>query len=365
MAAAVSPMHPPRRDAGSARGLAILAALAVLAGLVLYFMAWMFELEDAVWNAGLDDAAWEFESEEGWWTAAPKPPQAWLKLDAPKAAEFARQRPSPAVTSIAAPDPELLEPGAQGRLPRLGPDGRQAWRVYRRPFDGRDRRPRIAVVVTGLGLSDAATRRAIEKLPGAVTLTFVPYAESLERWLDAARDAGHEVLLEVPMEPQGYPRDDPGPSTLLTSLDARRNIERLEWVLSRAAGYVGASNLMGSRFAAEPESLRPIFETLKRRGLMFLDGRTEGRLPAAKLAADLELPYAANDLRIDLEASRAAIDDALKELERRARENGFALGMAYAYPVSVERIAQWATTLERKKIALAPVTALTDKQAVP
>ncbi len=166
------------------------------------------------------------------------------------------------------------------------------------------------------------------------------------------------------MEPQGYPRDDPGPSVLLTSLDAQTNIERLEWVLSRGAGYVGASNLMGSRFAAEPNSLRPIFETLKRRGLMFLDGRTEGRLPAAKLAADLELPYAGNDVQIDLEASRAAIDAALEALERRAKEYGFALGMAYAYPVSVERIARWATTLERKKIALAPVTALTDKPAV-
>ena len=30
-----------------------------------------------------------------------------------------------------------------------------------------------------------------------------------------AREAGHEVLLEVPMEPFDYPDNDPGPQTLL------------------------------------------------------------------------------------------------------------------------------------------------------
>ncbi|MFQ5954535.1 MAG: divergent polysaccharide deacetylase family protein [Kiloniellales bacterium] len=353
MAPPVTPMHRCEGSAGSARGVAILASLASLAVFAVFIAAWVFELEDAAWNAGLGDPAWEFEPDQRWWDAAPRPPQAWLKL------------PPPAGAPIVGPDPKLLEPGAHGRLPRVGPDGRQAWRVYRRPFDSQDGRPRIAVVVTGLGLSRAATERAIERLPGAVTLTFAPYAKRLDRWLEQARDAGHEVLLDLPMEPRDYPRDDPGPYTLLTSLSAAQNLERLEWALSRGVGYVGASNLMGTRFASEPESLKPVFETLKRRGLLFLDSRTEGRVLAARLAADLELPYAVNDVQIDLEASRAAIDGALEDLERRARENGYALGMAVPYPVSVERIAQWAATLERKKIALAPVTALVNKQPLP
>lgn len=270
------------------------------------------------------------------WDVAREPPQAWLKLPPPPASE------QPAAT-----------------------DRRDAWQVHGRPFDGQDPLPRIAVVVTGLGLSATATEAAMRQLPGAVTLTFAPYAKRLDEWIAQARAAGHEVLLDLPMEPRDYPRDDPGPYTLLTSLSPDQNLARLDRVLSRGTGYVGVNNMMGSRFAATPQSLRPIFEHLKRRGLMFLDGRTEQRVVAAQLAAELALPYAVNNVQIDAEANRLAIDAALIELERQARNTGFAIGMASPYPVTLERLARWITTLPRKKLALAPVTAVVDRQPVP
>ncbi len=268
------------------------------------------------------------------WGVAREPPQAWLKLPPPSE--------QPAAT-----------------------DQRDAWQVHGRPFDGQDPRPRIAVVVTGLGLSATATEAAMQQLPGAVTLAFAPYAKRLDEWIAQARAAGHEVLLDLPMEPRDYPRDDPGPFTLLTSLSPEQNLARLDKVLSGGTGYVGVNNMMGSRFAATSQSLRPIFETLKRRGLMFLDGRTEQRVVAAQLAVELALPYAVNNLQIDAEASHLAIDAALRELERQARNTGFALGMASPYPVTLERLAHWVTTLQRKKLALAPVTAVVDKQPLP
>ncbi len=276
-------------------------------------------------GAGL--AAWMVLSDDIVWGRSTKPPEAWLKL------------------SVA--------------------DRRQPWQVHRRAFDGTDVRPRIAVVVTGLGLSDSATEAAMQQLTGAVTLSFTPHSKRLVHWIALARGAGHEVLLELPMEPRDYPRDDPGPYTLLTSLSPEQNLQRLDTVLERSTGYVGVNNLMGSRFATEPSRLRPIFADLKRRGLLFFDGRTEERIVAAQLAAELVLPYAVNNVHIDLEASRLAIDVALADLERYARGTGFAVGIASPYPVSLELIGQWITTLERKGFALAPVTAVVNKQPVP
>ena len=109
------------------------------------------------------------------------------------------------------PAPELVEQSNQGPLPKVSSDGRMSWQVYARPSDPGDGRPRVAIIFGGLGLSRAATEAAINRLPGAVTLAFDPYAEGLEDWVVVARKVGHEVLMGLPMEPEDFPQRDPGP----------------------------------------------------------------------------------------------------------------------------------------------------------
>ena len=97
------------------------------------------------------------------------------------------------------------------------------WRRFAAVYDATDVRPRIAVVLTGLGLSAEATDTAIRELPAPITLSFTPYADRLDHWMGLARVNGHEVLLDLPMEPTNFPYDDPGPQTLLTQLDAAKS----------------------------------------------------------------------------------------------------------------------------------------------
>ena len=261
-----------------------------------------------------------------------------------------------------APDPALVTEGQNGLLPVIAPDGRRAWQAYARPFEGLGGRPRIAIMLAGLGLSRSATKAAIQQLPGSVTLGFAPYARGLEAWMNEARVAGHEVFLEIPMEPFDYPDSDPGPHTLLTSLDHSDNIDRLDWLLSRTAGYVGVTNFMGDKFTSSPESLGPVLEALRDRGLMFLDARTSRESVAGDLATQIELPRALNNRFLDNEASRIAIDARLLELEEISKTVGYAVGIGFPYPVTLERIARWSATLDEKGIDLAPMSALADLQ---
>lgn len=263
-----------------------------------------------------------------------------------------------------APDPALIERGREGPLPVIGPDGRQPWKVYARPFDDADTRPRIAVVITGLGLSGAATETAIQQLPGAVTLAFSPYAKNLDQWMSLARTAGHEVLLDLPMEPIDYPRHDPGPYTLLTSLDPKQNLFKMQWLLSRGTGYVGVTNQMGSRFTTSGSDLEPVIKTMKSRGLLFLDSRASDQSVAAKMAQQVDMPWAVNNRFIDAEASRPAIDARLAEIEEIAKKSGYAVAMGSAYPVTMERIAAWIPEAEKRGFAIAPVSAIANKQAL-
>ena len=238
-----------------------------------------------------------------------------------------------------------------------------AWRRYAAPFDTSDTRARIAVVVTGLGLSDTATEAAIRTLPAAVSLSFTPYAKNLESWVTLARSNGHEVLLDLPMEPTTFPNDDPGPRALITSLSAQENQERLDWILDQADSYVGLAGYMGSRFSASEEQLRPVFQALKDRGLLYLDNRPADGYVAARLARKMGLVHAVNNRRIDdRQASRLTIDARLAQIERVALTERVAVAMARPSPVTLERLAAWLAELDEHDFALVPLTAVANQQ---
>jgi len=270
---------------------------------------------------------------------------------APTATQPSSDRPAP-------PDPTLTEPGPAGPLPRISDDGRTPWRAYARPFDPTDRRPRIAVIVSWLGLSRAASETAIQNLPAGVTLAFSPYADDLDTWLARARAAGHETLLNLPMEPIGYPAKDPGPNTLLTGLTQEENLARLEWLLSRVNGYVGVINHMGSRFTTTPDALRPVLDAVHSRGLLFVDSRTSADSAVGQVSQVIGLPYVVNDRNVDHRATRDAIDAQLTEIEQIAARTGQAVAVGLHFPVTLERLALWLPTLEANGFVLAPVSTM-------
>jgi hypothetical protein len=237
-----------------------------------------------------------------------------------------------------------------GPLPVISPDGRTPAQVYARPFKP-DGRPRVALIVGGLGLNPSATRAAITQLPAEITLSFVPYAPGLQAWIDLARANGHEVLLEIPMEPQDYPDNDPGPQTLLAEAPGPETVKKLEWLLSRASGYFGVSNYLGQKFIASDSGMSAFLGALKSRGLAFVDDGSARRRGGG-------VPRASADSIVDDQLSAEAIARQLTVLEQTAKTRGSALGSGFAYPVTVEVAARWAAGLSQRGLQLAPASAL-------
>lgn len=257
---------------------------------------------------------------------------------------------------IAPPEAPLQEAGRYGPMPRIGPDGRTPVRVYARAFDRSDTRPRVAIVMGGLGLSASLSDDAIRRLPGAVGLAFSPYAGRVEALLDRARLRGMELISALPMEPQGYPLNDPGEWAMLTGITREQNLDRFEWSLSRLQGQVGAIGALGAmrgeRFAAVPDLFNLIQDHLRSRGLLYIDPRPGAPQPERAWGRSV-------DLVIDEPPTRGEIELKLAALERIAREKGSALGLAAdPAPVTVDRLAHWAATLAERGLVLAPVTAL-------
>ncbi len=264
-----------------------------------------------------------------------------------------RARPVIALTPIAAPDASLLRRSAYGQIPRIGADGRRPSKVYAQKFaPGKD--PSVALIVGGLGLNRALTERAIDDLPAYVTLAFAPYAKDLAFWTKRARDAGHEVMIEIPMENRESDAAALGPAALLTSRTAEENQQRLEWILSRFQGYFGATNYLGAKYSGDRAAMDALLARFDDAGIAYVDDT--GSLARSAGEADVEIVDRLIDPGYGEDKDQTRRD--LEALEKIATRNGDALGKTYLNDATLDDIVGWAKGLEAKSMALAPASAV-------
>ena len=267
------------------------------------------------------------------------------------------------VAGVLPSDAKFLEMTPHGPVPKIATDGVRPADAFAQPskaLAAKPDAPRIALIVSGLGVSAKTTAEVITRLPGAITLAFVPYGTDAAL-VGRARARGHEVLLEAPMEPFSYPENDSGPQTLLTALTPQQNLDRLHWVMSRFQGYVGIINMMGARFTASEQSFAPILQEIAKRGLIFVDDGANPRSVAGRVAGADNLPFAKAEVAVDAVPTPIEIDRALGRLETAAREHHVAVGIASALPASIDQIAKWAKAAESRGVILVPITAVAKK----
>ena len=255
---------------------------------------------------------------------------------------------------ITAPISGVSQQGPNGILPVIGADGRTPFNVYKRPDASSGNK--VALVIGGLGLNARITERAINNLPAEVTLSFVPYSDNLQGWINKARAAGHEVLIEVPLEPHDYPQNDTGPHTLMSNGTPEENKRRLEFLLSRASGYFGVLNYMGAKFATSASANNAFMGALKSRGLGFISDGSSGGLGQA--AQSIGLNSATADRAIDQRPAAQDITAQLGALEAMATQKGAALGFGVGYSVTIDQIVAWADGAKARGINLAPASAV-------
>ncbi len=260
-----------------------------------------------------------------------------------------------------APMADLIETSSIGQLPRIGPGNRKPSDVYARltPMGVlHSSRPKIAILLGGMGLNPKLTQRATRELPGDVTFAFAPYGDNLQEQVNKARANGHEVLLQLPMEPMGFPANNPGPRTLLSDADDVTNIEALHWHMSRFAGYTGITNYMGGKLLNTPKALKPVMLELRKRGLIYLEDASTAVTVSEDVATKANVPYRNSEIVIDGVPTPEGIATALELLEAEAKANGFAVGTGSGLEVTQEAVKEWAKELREKGIILVPVSAL-------
>ena len=155
----------------------------------------------------------------------------------------------------------------------------------------------------------------------------------------AARAAGHELVLLVPMEPEKYPSVSPGPGTLLVTMSPRRIQKELRDDLEEAGEVAAVANLMGSLATQDEGFMTAVYGELRRANATFLHIQPVPRAVCRPLAARLGTAYDEPDATLDAEARMAkplALARAWKEALSQAELRGHAIVLVRVTPLSAK-----------------------------
>jgi uncharacterized protein len=235
----------------------------------------------------------------------------------------------------------------------------ETWRKNAVPFADLNSRPLVAIVIDDVGIDRPRSKRAWE-LAGPLTMSFLPYAKDLREQARTARARGHELMLHLPMEPNG--RNDPGPNALLVSLPDSELRQRTVAALDSFDGYAGVNNHMGSRFTAFRPGMETVLRQFKGRGLMFLDSRTTAQSVGDQVAQEIGLPGIVRHVFLDDDESLEAVRRKLAETEAVARRQGFVVAIGHPHEATLQALGEWLPGLPAKGLALAPATAVLRKR---
>ncbi|UEM06160.1 divergent polysaccharide deacetylase family protein [Skermanella rosea] len=271
--------------------------------------------------------------------------------ESPPPAQAVKPVPAPAILASVLPPP--MAPAVP---PAQVAPGTPAWLKNALPFTVPHSGPMIAIVIDDMGLDRKRSARVVG-LPGPLTLAWLPYANDLPRQTRAARAAGHELMVHIPMEPQGGDID-PGPGAMTVSAGSGELLRRLEQGLKAFDGYIGINNHMGSRFTEDRPGMRTVLSELHRRGLMFLDSRTTTRSVASGIARELQVPTVGRDVFLDHDMSPASVRASLAKVEAVARRQGYAVAIGHPHDATVDALAQWLPAVAARGFALVPVSAV-------
>jgi polysaccharide deacetylase 2 family uncharacterized protein YibQ len=108
-----------------------------------------------------------------------------------------------------------------------------------------------------------------------------------------------------------------------------------------------------------------VMQELRRRGLLFLDSLTIDDSVGDRMAALYGVPHVDRDLFLDNDMDSGAVDQMLLELERIARDRGYAIGIGHPHPGTLDALARWLPTLHARGFELVPVSAIVRRVTPP
>lgn len=252
---------------------------------------------------------------------------------------------------------ELTKQGPFGPLPQKSTSGKTAFKAYKRAAGPQAGKQPVSIIIGGLGINASLTEDAITLLPADVTLSFAAQSSGLQGWLNKAREDGHEVMIEIPMESDAFNPSDPSANRTLRTNNISANKRHLDWLLSRAQGYFGVINYNGDKFLTRTDASADALNRFSDSGLAFISDGAFSTPSLRALAQSVNLPYKRGFGIIDPAPNKTLIEIELDRLAASAKAGANPVGIGFAYPETLEALAEWIETLPNESLHLTPASA--------
>jgi len=276
--------------------------------------------------------------------------------------EEARQETAEKETKLPVPPPAIKStepvPVMEEKPKEIPP-----WKKFAVPVTVPTGMPTVTIIIDDLGEYPVKTKE-VTKLPGPLTMAFLPYPRNVVPMVEAARQAGHEIMVHMPMEANEADLDK-GDYVLRGSMISDNFEQVLDQNLSAFDGYVGINNHMGSALTQDKQAMRIVMAHLQKRGLLFVDSRTIASSVAADVAADFDVPHAVRDLFLDNDSDEESVMKNLERLERIARKEGHAIAICHPKAGTLAALKKWLPTLQDKGLALVPASFVIKSEQSP
>jgi polysaccharide deacetylase 2 family uncharacterized protein YibQ len=197
--------------------------------------------------------------------------------------------------------------------------------------------PVVTIIMDDIGRSLSKVSQLLE-MEQPVTLAILPSTTFAAESASRAHEAGREVMVHIPMEPQGYPATEPGSDALLLEHSGEEVVRRLEDMFRRVPYAVGGNNHMGSRYTEYAEGMAVVGEYMKGKGLFFVDSRTTGNTIAAETMQDIRVPVISRNVFLDNHQDVEKIRQEIRRLGAMAKRNGAAVGICHPYTETLEAL---------------------------
>ncbi|MEO5365345.1 MAG: divergent polysaccharide deacetylase family protein [Magnetococcus sp. WYHC-3] len=216
--------------------------------------------------------------------------------------------------------------------------------------------PQIAIIIDDMGVDRKHSRQVID-MDAALTLAFLPYAEGLAAITKQARDHGHELMIHMPMQATTNPVSL-GPIAIKEGMSAGDVRENMEKAFESFSGYEGLNNHMGSLATQDPELMDAVMESIKKRGIYFVDSKTINSSIAADVARSYGIPTAERDVFLDHETTKESAMQALRQAEDVARRKGYAITIGHPKSATIAALREWLPDAQARGFKIVPASAL-------
>jgi uncharacterized protein len=210
--------------------------------------------------------------------------------------------------------------------------------------------PAITIIIDDMGYNEALGLAAV-RLPGAVTYAFLPHTPFAARLAEQAHARGKQVMLHLPMD--SFDETPLGPGGLSLHMTRTDFLQTLDQSLQAVPHVTGINNHMGSLLTRHPGAMEWLMQGLRARTPMFfVDSRTTSGSVAQRLAREQGVPNTRRDVFLDNDRDPEAIRQQLALLLKKARKQGFSVGIGHPYPETLVVLKRELAELERQGIRL-------------